>query len=46
MGLRFSAVEIPTLKQIWGVGVDGGARKGKDRAFEFKTLWNRSFKLV
>ena len=48
MGLRLSAVEITTLKQIGGGGVEvgGRARNGKDRVFVFKTLWNRSFKLV
>ena len=52
MGLRFSAVEIPTLKRMGrgrreGGGDGGGrARNGKDRVFVFKTLWNRSLNWV
>ena len=50
MGLRFSALEIPTLKSMGRGrrrgGGGGGARNGTDRVFVFKTLMNRSFKLV
>ena len=35
MGLRFSALEIPTLKQMGGGGGAGGARNGKHRVFVF-----------